>query len=195
MPSSCALPKTPGPDRKRRGSDDHEIPGAITMSSLFDRPFRLLSRSSFSNPYRPAGGDPRASGHQLAVFQKNAFRCASRLQRSDRLLWVLLSRWWPGWRCSLHIVPRPDTVISAMAPPSSSLVLDAEITPASGKTERGRRDSPLDSRDEPSGNPLWGAPRIHGELLKLGIDRSHNRPWLNISAARGSHHPKLGEPS
>jgi hypothetical protein len=22
-------------------------------------------------------------------------------------------------------------------------------------------------------NPLWGAPRIHGELLKLGIDVSH----------------------
>jgi hypothetical protein len=22
-------------------------------------------------------------------------------------------------------------------------------------------------------NPLWGAPRIHGELLKLGINISH----------------------
>ena len=25
-------------------------------------------------------------------------------------------------------------------------------------------------RDMSKGNPLWGAPRIHGELLKLGID-------------------------
>ena len=44
--------------------------------------------------------------HQLAVFQNNAPR-RLRLQRSDRILWVLLSRWWPGWRRSLHIV-RPD---------------------------------------------------------------------------------------
>jgi len=25
-------------------------------------------------------------------------------------------------------------------------------------------------------NPLWGAPRIHGELLKLGIDVSERTP-------------------
>jgi len=48
--------------------------------------------------------------HQLAVFQKNA-PLRLRLQPSDRLLWILLSRWWPGCRHSLHIV-RPDTVIA-----------------------------------------------------------------------------------
>jgi putative transposase len=48
--------------------------------------------------------------HQLAVFQKNA-PPRLRFQRSDRLLWVLLSRWWSDWRHSLHIV-RPDTVIA-----------------------------------------------------------------------------------
>jgi hypothetical protein len=26
-------------------------------------------------------------------------------------------------------------------------------------------------------NPLWGAPRIHGELLKLGIEISQATPW------------------
>ena len=43
-------------------------------------------------------------------------------------------------------------------------------------------------------NPLWGAPRIHGELLKLGIDVSqatvarymprHRLPWQNADAER-----------
>jgi hypothetical protein len=27
-------------------------------------------------------------------------------------------------------------------------------------------------------NPLWGAPRIHGELSKLGIDVSQAKPLL-----------------
>jgi hypothetical protein len=49
-------------------------------------------------------------------------------------------------------------------------------------------------REMSQANPLWGAPRIHRELLKLGIDLAQ-RPWLNIFAARESHHPKLGEPS
>ena len=31
-------------------------------------------------------------------------------------------------------------------------------------------------------NPLWGAPRIHGELLKLEIDVGEKRVWL----AKGS---------
>src|ERR1700721_4794369 len=48
--------------------------------------------------------------HQLTVLQKNA-PPRLRLQRSDRFLWIVLSRWWPAWRSSLHIV-RPDTVIA-----------------------------------------------------------------------------------
>jgi hypothetical protein len=43
-------------------------------------------------------------------LQKNA-PPRLRLQRSDRFLCVLLSRCWPGWRRSLHIV-RADTVIA-----------------------------------------------------------------------------------
>jgi hypothetical protein len=34
--------------------------------------------------------------HQLAVLQANAPRHLC-LQRSDRVLWVLLSRFWSGW--------------------------------------------------------------------------------------------------
>jgi len=48
-------------------------------------------------------------------------------------------------------------------------------------------------RDMSQANLLWGAPRIHGELLKLGIEVAQSTV-ANIFAARGSHRPKLGEP-
>jgi hypothetical protein len=35
--------------------------------------------------------------HQLAVLQRTAKK--PRLRRTDRALWVLLSRFWPGWLC------------------------------------------------------------------------------------------------
>src|SRR5256885_12668654 len=39
---------------------------------------------------------------QLAVYKRTTNR--PRLQRSDRLLWVWLSRVWPAWRQALAIV-------------------------------------------------------------------------------------------
>jgi hypothetical protein len=51
-----------------------------------------------------------------------------------------------------------------------SPLLAAPITP-SGAAQNGPRDPRSNPQDEPA-NPLWGAPRIHGELLKLGIDVS-----------------------
>src|SRR6516225_2741919 len=47
--------------------------------------------------------------HQLAVLHKHA-PPRRRLQRSDRWLWVLLSRCWSGWRPCLQIV-QPSTVV------------------------------------------------------------------------------------
>src|SRR5262249_31940722 len=47
--------------------------------------------------------------HRIAVLQQGAPR-RLRLKQSDRLVWILLSRFWPGWRRRLGIV-RPDTVV------------------------------------------------------------------------------------
>jgi hypothetical protein len=33
-------------------------------------------------------------------------------------------------------------------------------------------------------NPLWGAPRIHGELLKLGFEIAHERRQVHGQATR-----------
>jgi hypothetical protein len=49
-------------------------------------------------------------------------------------------------------------------------VVDVEVTsPHGGKTGRVSRDSPFDPAHGP-GESIVGAPRIHGELLKLGIE-------------------------
>jgi hypothetical protein len=57
-----------------------------------------------------------------------------------------------------------------LAPQRLSVILDLESSSGPNWTSTGvQRDSATDSQDE-SRKPLCGAPRIHGELLKLGID-------------------------
>jgi putative transposase len=134
------------------------------MNSLFVALFALAASSFRTRAALQA--EILALRHQLAVFQKNASP-RLRLQRSDRLLWVLLSRWWPGWRCSLHIV-RPDTVIAWHRRAF------AWYWTRKSRRRPGRPNVAADIchliRDMSQANPLWGAPRIHGELLKLGIE-------------------------
>ncbi len=102
---------------------------------------------------------------QLAILNRHKKR--PQIRTKDRLFWIMLCRFWSNWQESL-IVVKPETVIrwhrngfklfwkfksrrkSAGRPPISPEIrgLILKMTAA---------------------NPLWGAPRIHGELLKLGI--------------------------
>ena len=88
-----------------------EIMVATTMSSLFVALFALLASSFRTRAALQA--EILALRHQLAVFQKNGPR-RLRLHRCDRLLWVLLYRFWSGWRRCLAMV-QPDTVIRCTA--------------------------------------------------------------------------------
>jgi putative transposase len=103
--------------------------------------------------------------HQLAVLQANAPRHL-RLQGSDRLLWLLLSRFWSGWRPCLQIV-QPATVIAWHRRAF------AWYWTRKSRRRPGRPEVSAEIRDliqrMSRANPLWGAPRMHGELLKLGI--------------------------
>src|SRR6266851_8803308 len=104
--------------------------------------------------------------HQIAVLQRSSPR-RLRLKQPDRLLWILLSRLWPGWRRCVYIV-KPDTVIrwhrTAFARYWTWKSRRRPGRPAVAATIR-----ELIQRMSRA-NSLWGAPRIHGELLKLGID-------------------------
>jgi len=106
--------------------------------------------------------------HQLDVLKRNAKR--PRLTNRDRTLWVILSRFWADWRKPLTVV-QPETVVRWHRQ-GFRLYWRWKSRP----WWPGRRRIPREVRDliriMSRNNPLWGAPRIHGELLKLGIDVS-----------------------
>ncbi len=87
--------------------------------------------------------------------------------KTARWLWVRRSRIWTGWRTALVIVKR-ETVV-AWHRQSFWLWWAGK---SRGRT--GRPTVPADVRTlirtMAQTNPRWGAPRIHGQLLKLGID-------------------------
>jgi len=105
--------------------------------------------------------------HQIGVLQRAARKCP-KLTPGDRLLWVWLSRIWSGWRSALAIV-QPDTVL-AWHRAGFRLFWTWKVRRGRpGRPRRCSRGSRSNSQDVP-GNPSWGAPRVHGELLKLDID-------------------------
>ncbi len=103
--------------------------------------------------------------HQLEVLQRTAKR--PRLRPSDRALWAVLSLVLPGWRRHLTIV-QPDTVVRWHR---TGWRL---FWRWKSRRIRGRPRVPADVRTliriMSLENPLWGAPQIHGQLLKLGYD-------------------------
>ena len=103
--------------------------------------------------------------HQVEVLQRNTKR--PRLKPSDRALWALLSRLLPDWRQHFAIV-KPDTVIRWHRK-GWRLYWKWLSKPGRGRPKVSAETRTLISQISRE-NPLWGAPRIHGELLKLGYD-------------------------
>lgn len=99
--------------------------------------------------------------HQLGILA----RSNRRFRAADRLLWLLLRRLWPRWREALVLV-QPATVDRWHREGSRRW-----WRRRSRRLGRPRIDSPCRDliRRLATENCLWGAPRIHGELLKLGI--------------------------
>src|SRR2546427_753959 len=104
--------------------------------------------------------------HQLAVVKKMVNR--PKLVGSDRLFWVALSRVWAGWRQALVFVS-PNTVLRWQRRRFREYWVRLSARPATGRPRVSRQIRALVVRMAQA-NPLWGAPRIHGELQKLGID-------------------------
>jgi transposase InsO family protein len=104
--------------------------------------------------------------HQLGVLRRSVKR--PKLTSADRLLWTWLCDVWSDWRSSLVIV-KPETVIGWHRNGFQLFW--------TWKVRHGQPGRPAASKEirqlvrkMSRENPLWGAPRIHGELLKLGID-------------------------
>jgi hypothetical protein len=105
---------------------------------------------------------------QLAAMQRAQKRVS--LQTRDRLFWIALAHGWRNWRTALVFV-QPATVVRWHRD-----WLRRRWTRRSTRRPQGR--PPIDPhiqtliREMATANPLWGAPRIHGELQTLGIDVS-----------------------
>ena len=128
----------------------------------------IIGRTLWSalNTQRDLAIENFALRQQLAILKHRHPR--PRLTDADRLFWVVLSQIWSGWQGSLHIV-QPGTVVR----------WHRQGFRYYWRWKSRRRGRP---RIDPEirhlirrmcrANPLWGAPRIHGELQKLGIEVS-----------------------
>ncbi|MDH3511776.1 MAG: helix-turn-helix domain-containing protein [Gammaproteobacteria bacterium] len=103
---------------------------------------------------------------QLAVMKHRQPR--PRSTDGDRLFWLVLSRLWGDWQSILHVV-QPATVVRW-----HRQGFRYYWRWESRHRGRPKIDATLRNliREISKANPLWGAPRIHGELLNLGIEVS-----------------------
>jgi putative transposase len=105
---------------------------------------------------------------QLTALKRTTKR--PHLQTGDRLFWIALARRWQNWRTAVVLV-QPDTVVRWHRDWRRR-----RWTRRSKSRPDGR--PPIDQqirvlvREMATANPLWGAPRIHGELRVLGVDVS-----------------------
>ncbi len=107
---------------------------------------------------------------QILVLERQVER--PRFKDRERLFWVLLSRLWSGWKNRLRIV-QPETVIGWHRK-SWRLFWRWKSKPK----DYGRPNVPFEVieliRRISVDNPIWGAPRIHGELIMLGYEVSES---------------------
>jgi transposase InsO family protein len=105
---------------------------------------------------------------QVTMLRQSVKR--PRTTTADRLFWVLLSRHVDDWRQMLHSL-HPDTVVRWHR---QGFRLYWRWKSRGPKPGRPAVDTGLRKliREMQASNIGWGAPRIHGELLKLGIEAS-----------------------
>lgn len=105
---------------------------------------------------------------QVAMLRQSVKR--PRPSVADRLFWIIYSRYVNGWRDLLHSL-HPDTVVRWHRQGFRCYWRWKSRGPNPGRP-------PINSdlrkliREMQATNIGWGAPRIHGELLKLGIEVS-----------------------
>jgi putative transposase len=112
-----------------------------------------------------------------------------RLTALHKLFWVALKTFWSGWTKPLVLVT-PRTVVSwHRAGFRLYWTWVSRARQAGGRKHVSKEVRALIFRMAAE-NPTWGAPRIHGELVKLGFDlseRSVSR-WVRRARDRPNAH-------
>jgi len=142
------------------------LPAGLTINSMIFALIRAIVASLFSSlkSQRELTLENLALRQQVVMLKRTVKR--ARPNRTDRLFWIAFSRFVANWRDSV-IAIHPDTVVRWHR--------EGFRRYWAWKSRRGGRpaiDAELKSliRRMQRENLTWGAPRIHGELLKLGYD-------------------------
>ncbi len=106
--------------------------------------------------------------HQIEILKRSAPKRA-RLARADRFLFALVLRLWPKLSQSIRIV-HPKTLVRWHR--EGFRIYWRWKSRSRGGRPKASGELRALIRQMCSDNPLWGAPRIHGELLKLGFEIS-----------------------
>ena len=130
---------------------------AYFVLAVLASPFKSKSRLEAENA---------ALRHQLIVLRRKV-RGRAQLTNGDRWFFIQLYRWFPSILEALTII-RPETLVRRHR-------LGFRFYWCwKSRTRGGRPQIETDLRElirrMSIENPLWGAPRIHGDLLKLGFE-------------------------
>ena len=120
-------------------------------------PFKSKSRLEAENA---------ALRHQVVVLGRMMHRRV-RLTNSDRLFFIQLYRWFPSVLQVITVI-RPETLVRWHRA-GFRCYWRWKSRPRGGRPQISAELRVLIRRMNIE-NPLWGAPRIHGELLKLGFE-------------------------
>ena len=105
---------------------------------------------------------------QLAVYKRKQPR--PKLNRFDRLFWVVVRRIWTNWSEALILV-KLETVVSWHRAGYRLFWTWRSRRQGVGRPKVAEEVRDLIRRMKRE-NPTWGAPRLHGELLALGFEIS-----------------------
>jgi len=173
------VPVAPGRDHHRCASSKLSPPdfiGGFERLGIACVDGRAAKRSDAGRPKRTPDLtalwlEAIALRHQIAILERSRTRRPC-FRSIDRLFWILLSRWWRGWREGLVIV-QPETVLRWRREGWSALW---RYRRSRGRWQGGRPRVSNEVRNLVARmareNFLWGAPRIHGELRMLGFSVS-----------------------
>ena len=141
---------------------------ATFIADLFKSPRRLEVENLFLR-------------HQLNVALRRAPQRV-RLRAGDRALMVWMTRMWPSL-LGLTRVVQPATLLRwHRCGFRAYWRWKSRARPGRPRVERELRDLIRRMSEE---NPLWGAPRIHGELLKLGFQVAESTVSKYMMRRRG----------
>jgi hypothetical protein len=127
--------------------------------------------------------------HQLIVLRRK-MRGRPRLTNNDRWFFIQLYRWFPSILQVLTII-RPETPVRWHRA-GFRCYWRRKSRPLGGRPQIETELCVLIRRMSVE-NPLWGAPRIHGELLKLGIEVAQSSVAKYMVKRRGPPSPRVAD--